>query len=120
MGRCLPVVSTVLEARHILGGAQPPEEVAAGQICRPISAPPPIPASKIALTFPDVTSVEEKLPRDAFKSFAALIVVSREGELLSEHQTTPDAVRALAKYSAQHGEESGAIYRRTSSDWVKY
>jgi hypothetical protein len=67
-----------------------------------------------------VTLVEEKLPREAFKSFATLIVVSKEGELLSEHQSTPDAVRALAKYTAQHGEESGAIYRRTSTAWVKY
>jgi len=64
--------------------------------------------------------VEDRLPREAFKSYAALIVVSREGELLSEHQTTPDAVRALAKYSLQHGEESGAIYRRISTAWVKY
>jgi hypothetical protein len=67
-----------------------------------------------------VTLAEEKLPREAFKSYATLIVVSRDGELLSEHQSTPDAVRALAKYAAQHGEESGAIYRRTSTGWVKY
>jgi hypothetical protein len=67
-----------------------------------------------------VTFVEEKLPREAFKSYAALIVISREGELLSEHQSTPDAVRALAKYTAQHGEETGTIYRRTSTGWVKY
>jgi hypothetical protein len=67
-----------------------------------------------------VTFVEEKLPREAFKSFATLIVVSRDGELLSEHQTTPDAVRALAKYVLLHGDESGAIYRRTSTGWVKY
>ena len=67
-----------------------------------------------------MTFVEEKLPREAFKSYAALILVSREGELLSEHQTTPDAVRALSKYAAQHGEESATIYRRTSTDWTKY
>jgi hypothetical protein len=67
-----------------------------------------------------VTFVEEKLPREAFKSFATLIVVSREGELISEHQTTPDAVRALSKYVTQHGEESAAIYRRNSTAWVKY
>jgi len=67
-----------------------------------------------------VILVEEKLPREAFKSFAALILVSPEGKLISEHQSTPDAVRALAKYSAQHGEESGAIYRRTTTSWVKY
>jgi hypothetical protein len=67
-----------------------------------------------------VTVLEEKLPREAFKSFATLIVVSREGDLISEHQTTPDAVRALAKYVAQHGEESGSIYRRNSTGWVKY
>jgi len=67
-----------------------------------------------------VTFVEEKLPREAFKSFAALIVISRDGELLSEHQSTPDAVRALSRHVAQHGEESGAIYRRTSTGWTKY
>jgi hypothetical protein len=67
-----------------------------------------------------VTSVEERLPRDAFKSYAALIVVSREGELLSEHQNTPEAVRALARHVAQNGEESALIYRRTTTAWVKY
>ena len=67
-----------------------------------------------------MTFVEEKLPREAFKSFATLILVSREGELISEHQSTPDAVRALTKYAHQHGEESAAIYRRNSTGWVKY
>ncbi len=65
-------------------------------------------------------AIEDRLPREAFKSYAALIVISREGELISEHQTTPDAVRALAKYNLQHGEESGAIYRRIGNSWVKY
>jgi hypothetical protein len=67
-----------------------------------------------------VIVVEEKLPREAFKSYAALIIVSREGEILSEHQNTPDAVRALAKYHAQHGEEGGTIYRRIATGWIKY
>ncbi|HTG44844.1 MAG TPA: hypothetical protein VK633_09960 [Verrucomicrobiae bacterium] len=63
---------------------------------------------------------EEKLPRETFNSFAAFVVASNEGEMLSEHQSTPDAVRALARYAAQNGEEKAAIFRRTTTGWVKY
>ncbi len=64
--------------------------------------------------------IEEKLPLETFKSFAKLLVVSREGELLSEHQSTPEAVQALTRHNAQHGEESAMIYRRIATAWIKY
>ena len=52
----------------------------------------------------------QELPLEQVNSFAPLVILDKFGEVISEHESTPEAVRALARYTRLSYDEP-AIYR---------
>jgi hypothetical protein len=62
----------------------------------------------------------EELPLDAIRSSTRVVLITLDRRVVSEHQTTPDAVRALVGFVSAHPTENAAIYRRRTTHWAKY
>jgi hypothetical protein len=50
----------------------------------------------------------------------SIVVLRSDRSILSEHYTTPDAVKALARFGAEFPTSEAGIFRRLSGRWVKY
>ena len=61
----------------------------------------------------------EEIPLEQVHSFAPLVILDKAGEMISEHESTPEAVQALARH-ARLSYEGPAIYRKGKQAWVKY
>ena len=60
------------------------------------------------------------IPLEKVKSYAPIVIYDEaKQEVISEHESTPDAVQALAKY-AKMAYEQPAIFRKSRSAWVRY
>lgn len=62
---------------------------------------------------------QETIALETLRSASPFILVGPDNSLISEHSSTPEAVRAAAKYLAEEGAEAH-VYRRTRTAWVKY
>jgi hypothetical protein len=49
-----------------------------------------------------------------------MVLIGADLAVLSEHENTPNAVKALARFRARYPESEAAIYRRLPSGWVRY
>jgi hypothetical protein len=59
---------------------------------------------------------DKPLALDCIPSQADYVVLSPENAIVSEHQTSREAVRALAQYVLKTGEQ-GSIYKKASKGW---
>jgi len=59
---------------------------------------------------------DEPLALDCIPSQAEYVVLSPENAMVSEHQTSGEAVRAFAQYVLETGKQ-GSIYKRASKRW---
>ena len=69
--------------------------------------------------------LDERLPIEEIRALSPFVLIAGDLSVISEHQSTPEAVRARARYAAENGtSENGnadaAIYRRTRTHWVRY
>jgi hypothetical protein len=62
----------------------------------------------------------EEIPLAKIGSAAQLVVLDAQQKLISECDSPPEAIKALAAYARKHPEEAAAIYRRSGHGWVKY
>jgi hypothetical protein len=62
----------------------------------------------------------ESLPLKAITAAKSVVVVRIDRSIISEHHTTPDAVRSRLRFSAKAPQNGAAIFRRMSGKWVKY
>lgn len=60
------------------------------------------------------------LPLTFAPTTSPLVLVGSDLAVLSEHENTPNAVKALARFAAKFPASEAAIYRRLKSGWVRY
>jgi len=59
---------------------------------------------------------DEPLALDCIPSQAEYVVLSPENAMVSEHETSGEAVRAFAEYVLKTGKQ-GSIYKRAAKQW---
>ena len=60
------------------------------------------------------------LPVESISSSKRFVIVTPDLAVISEHDNTPEAVRALARFTLEYPKAEAAIFRRTSSNWQRY
>lgn len=67
-----------------------------------------------------LSTLPEVLPLGAIRATKTVVVLGPEMNIISEHSTTPDAVKALLRHAVQVPQSGAAIYRCIAGRWLKY
>ena len=62
----------------------------------------------------------ESLGLSAIDSRKSIVVLRSNYSIISEHNTTPEAVKALLRFVVKFPNSEASIFRRIGTQWVRY